>query len=81
MAGRIPEYPRIPRILFHKSLWLVESRDDPEYARVSQDSEDTIPPGSIWLEKSWDNPEYPRIPRILFHQGLTRVYMAGGIPG
>ena len=41
------EYPRIPRILFHKGLWLVESLDNPEYPRVSQDSEDTFPQGSM----------------------------------
>ena len=50
MAGRnlsMPEYPRIPRILFQEGLWLVESWDNPEYARVSQDSEDTFPRGSM----------------------------------
>ena len=30
----IPEYHRIPRIVYHKGLWLVESRDNPEYMPI-----------------------------------------------
>ena len=38
----MPEYPSIPWILFQEGLWLVESWDNPEYARVSQDSKYTF---------------------------------------
>ena len=46
------EYSRIPRIL-SISLWVMESRDNPDYVWVSQDSEDTFHQ-SLWLvEPSW----------------------------
>ena len=31
MILSMSEYPKIPRILFHKGLWLEESWDDPEH--------------------------------------------------
>ena len=40
----IPEYPRIPRILIQEGVSVLESW---EYTRVSQDSEDTFPQGSM----------------------------------
>ncbi len=69
------EYPRIPRILFQEGLWQMESWDNPEYVRVSQDSKDTFQEG-LWQMESWDNPEYVRV-----SQDSRDTFPAGGILG
>ena len=45
MILSVSEYPRIPRILFQRGILYVESWDDTECVRVSQDYQDTFPEG------------------------------------
>jgi len=79
MILSVSEYSGIPRILFQRGILYVESWDDTECVRVSQNSPDTFPRGTPYVE-SWGDTECVRVSWDSLHT-FQRGYTECGILG